>query len=340
MDVRIWFSGIWASRAHVIRMLRENPDGDRVHVFGTHTDPSAVALTACDEAGSEPEGDDDAYLAFALDFCRDRSVDVVVPSERLAAFASRADAFARVGTRVMCSPPAVVRTLTTKTLTYAAAAAAGVPVAPWWPVRDAEALRRAVGEIRADGAVACVKPAGERSFAGFRIVDDSRPGLAELLAPPRPRVTLTEMADALRRAADEGRDVPELVVMPYLEPPEISVDCLSDPSGRLLAGIPRVKEARLRVLADAPEAVDAARLLTGRLGVAYLSNVQLRHWRGRPVLLEVNPRPSAGVYQTAHAGVNLPWAAVRLMMRGDPGPLPEPRTGHALAIVNQAVPVR
>jgi hypothetical protein len=57
------------------------------------------------------------------------------------------------------------------------------------------------------------------------------------------------------------------------------------------------------------------------------------------VLLEANPRPSAGVFQTAFTGLNLPWAAVRLLVRGEPGVLPEPRLGGRVAVTESAVQV-
>jgi biotin carboxylase len=57
--------------------------------------------------------------------------------------------------------------------------------------------------------------------------------------------------------------------------------------------------------------------------VAYLSNVQVRYWQGPddteplPYLLELNTRVSGGLFQTALAGVNLPWAAAKLAL-GEP----------------------
>jgi len=53
----------------------------------------------------------------------------------------------------------------------------------------------------------------------------------------------------------------------------------------------------------------------------------------------INARPAAGIYQTGLAGVNLPWAAVRMMLCGDPGDLPRPRIGGRLVMTDCAIAV-
>ncbi|MFE3546062.1 ATP-grasp domain-containing protein [Nocardia sp. NPDC059177] len=73
--------------------------------------------------------------------------------------------------------------------------------------------------------------------------------------------------------------------------------------------------------------------------LAYLTNVQLRYRRGEPVLLEANPRPSAGLFHTAFADVNLPWAAIRLLLDQDSGLRNPPRLGACLAVAEAVMAV-
>ncbi|WP_341830059.1 ATP-grasp domain-containing protein [Streptomyces liangshanensis] len=340
MALRIWLSSAGVATTQVMRMLRENPDAVDVRIHGTNVERDAPALSACDVSEVEPRHvSDDNYADFALDFCRRHRIDVLIPPRRLAALAGLTDVLAQAGTHLMCSPPAAIDTLTSKSRTYEEAAAAGIPVPPWRVASDAASFREAVGELSATGERVCVKPAGEYSAFGFRILDDRPLRLKDLLAAPAPLASVEAVAQALQRAADEGETVPELLVMPYLEGPEVSVDCLSAPGGGLLAGIARSKQGRYRYLLDDPAPVAIARRLVGHFRLAYLSNVQLRHRDGEPVLLEANPRASAGIFQTAFTGVNLPWAAVRLLLHGDAGPLPAPRLGGRLAITETATEV-
>lgn len=340
ITLRIWLSSAGAATAQVMRLLRENPDGVDVTMYASNVDPGAAALSVCDVPAVEPRHvGNDEYAQFALDFCRTNRIDVLIPPRRLDALAGHAADFAAVGTSLMCSPLSAVQVLTSKTRTYEAASAAGIPVPPWRVVSDAAGLRAAVAELSADGETVCIKPSGEYSAFGFRILDDRPLSMASLLAPPRPVASVDAVAEALQRSADEGEPEFELLVMPYLDAPEISIDCLSAPGGELLVGIPRSKQGRFRMLLDNPEVVDIARQLVRHFELAYLTNVQLRFRNGEPVLLEANPRPSAGLFQTAFADVNLPWAAVRLLLQGDSGLRNPPRLGACLAVAEAVMEV-
>lgn len=323
-----------------MRLLRANPDGVDVTVYASNVDAGAAALSVCDIPAIEPRyvGNDE-YAEFALDFCRRHSIDVLMPPRRLDALAARRADFAAIGTSLMCSSSSAVRVLTNKVRTYESASAAGIPVPPWRVASDVEGFRRAVEELSRTDETLCIKPSGEYSAFGFRILDDRPLSIATLLAAPRPVVSVDAVIGAMRRAADQGDRVPELLVMPYLDNPEISIDCLSTSEGELLVGIPRAKQGRFRTLIDDPVLVDIARQLVKHFELAYLTNVQLRYRKGEPVLLEVNPRPSAGLFQTAFADMNLPWAAVRLLLQGDSGLRHPPRLGTRLAVAEAVMDV-
>lgn len=323
-----------------MRLLRENPDGVEVTVYASNVDPAAAALSACDVSAVEPRHvGNQEYARFALDFCRTHHIDVLIPPRRLDALAGHAADFAAIGTQLMCSPLASVQVLTNKVRTYETASAAGIPVPPWRVASDADGLRAAVEELSRGDEPLCIKPSGEYSAFGFRILDDRPMNIASLLAPPQPVASVEAVAGAMQRAADQGDPVPELLVMPYLDGPEISIDCLSAPGGELLVGIPRSKQGRFRLLLDDPAVVSIAQQLVKHFELAYLTNVQLRHHNGEPVLLEANPRPSAGLFQTAFADVNLPWAAVRLLLQGDSGLRHPPRLGLRLAVAEAVMEV-
>ena len=89
--------------------------------------------------------------------------------------------------------------------------------------------------------------------------------------------------------------------------------------------------ARATVLLSTRHSAADARTVAEALNlahrVAYLANTQVRYWQGpgdekpRAYLLELNTRIAGGLFQTALAGVNLPWAAVRLALGEDVGTL-------------------
>lgn len=325
--LRIWVNRSYATTLHALAQLRANPDGRAVTIIGTHADPDSPVLTGCDEVGAEPPetltGSD--YGQWALDFARRHRVDVVWPRYQQQAVAEAGPALAAAGIAMVSPPAAVIARCEDKSRTYELAAAAGVGAPPWRIARDSRQLQRALLELGAEigpDIPLCVKPVGGVGGVGFRIVRDIAPTWEQLLGGAEPLVSTADLLHAYGRAA-----APEpLMVQPWLDDPELSVDVLAD-RGVILAARTRGKpvdgvNARARWVRDDPDLAAPVAALARALGLHSLANVQFRWWRGRPVLLEVNPRAAAGLHQTGLSGINLPWAAVRLARGLPAGPFP------------------
>ncbi|MDH6135349.1 hypothetical protein P3T37_004764 [Kitasatospora sp. MAA4] len=309
--VRVWLNRTYAENVFFIGQLRSNPDSRAVTVFATHTDPDSPVLAAADHAALEPDGlSPEAYTAYALEFCARNAVDVFVPRLHQHAIGLHRDAFAALGTALATPPPHAVAALANKADGYLAMAAAGLPVPPWWRVRAADELVDAVERIEAAGDKPCLKPVAGAGGQGFRVLSRQPFTLDRLDGSPDPTVPLDQVLRALSGA---GAAV-DWLVMPFLQGPEVSVDCLATPDGEPIAAVGRTKQGRRRGFTLDPAYLAPARELVAHFGVAFLSNVQFRHHRGRPVLLDVNTRPSGGLHQLSRCGLNLPWAAVRLAL--------------------------
>jgi biotin carboxylase len=325
-------------------MLRANPDGRALHVIASHPDPDSPVLVASDEAHSEPPEDcpTPEYVAWALDFARRHGVDVFIPRLAMAELADAREKFAALGVALACPDGDTVRLFDDKGTGYRAAAALGLPVPPHHLVNDAPGLAAAHEQLREVAERVCIKPVQATGGHGYRVLTTTGPDLDELLGPVRARAELSRVCTALDVAHAEGRDVPTLLVMPYLPGPEISVDALADQEGNTLAAVGRGRSERRRLIVDDPKARAVTEALNRAYRVAYLSNTQVRYWQGpgdselRPYLLELNPRSSGGLFQTARAGVNLPWAAVRLALGEDAGTL-HPRYDVAFTTVTALV---
>lgn len=340
MTVNIWLNRTYATNYWFLQMLRSNPDGTPVRLFATHTDETSPVLQAADVTEIEPALTGDAYVDWALAFCQAHAIDVLLPGKEMLAIATRAVEFAALGVHVLASPAPSIALLDDKDATYASASALGVPVPPWRTAQGADAFVDAVASLRSEleaDEVVCFKPLQGVGAEGFRVLDDSATTLDDLLAAPSHRVRTDEVAFALERAADAGRDLPTFMVLPYMASPEISVDCLSTTFGETLAALPRAKAGRKRTfLDDEPRAVEIAHRMVDSYQLAYLTNTQLRWWRGELALLEVNTRPSGGLYAASLTGLNLPWAAVTLALEGT-SPVLEPQLGHSFVSVDTVV---
>lgn len=334
---RIWFNRSFATTSHLVAMLRDNPEGRRVEVIGSHPDPDSPALAGCDESYVEPVLPAIEYVQWALQFAREHDVTVLFPRLAMAELADAADQFAAAGTQVAAVSGATARLFEDKAAAYAAARALGLAVPPHHVVDDSVGLQVAYEKLRPLGPV-CLKPVHGVGGVGFRILSTDPPSLAELDDHPHPSIELARVCAALDAAHQDGQPVEPLLISPYLTGPEISVDALATTDGITLAAIGRLATRRRRRIVDDAPARAVAVALNAAHRVGYLSNTQVRYWQGPdddgplPYLLELNTRASGGVFQTALAGVNLPWAAVKMAL-GEPVEPLAPRFGAAFTTV-------
>ncbi|WP_328767366.1 ATP-grasp domain-containing protein [Streptomyces sp. NBC_00286] len=335
--VRVWLNRTYAENVFFMDQLRDNPSGRPVEIHATHGDPDSPILAAADTAELEPQGlSPAAYVEYALDQCARHSIDVFVPVLHQAAVAAHREEFAAVGTALLAPPAEAVTTFQDKVTAYEAVRALGLPVPPWWRVRTEDELVAAVDALDADGHKACFKPAAGAGGVGFRIITRSPFSLMHLGGFPSPYVPLNLVVDALRQA-----DSPvDWLVMPRLEEPEVSVDCLTGPDGRVRMAVGRTKNGRRRGFTLQPSFIEPARLIARAFDLHYLTNVQFRMFGDEPVLMDVNTRPAGGLHQLSQCGINAPWAAVRLALGEDPGELVPPFLGQDYAVVAGPRPVR
>ncbi|WP_324790368.1 ATP-grasp domain-containing protein [Streptomyces sp. H51] len=335
--VRVWLNRTYAENVFFMDQLRRNPSDRAVEIHATHGDADSPVLAAADTAELEPEGlSPAAYVEYALAQCRRRGIDVFVPRLQQAAIVEHRAEFAAVGTALLAPPPQAVAVFEDKVIAYEAVQAIGVPVPQWWRVRTADELVAAVDELEAGGHKACFKPASGAGGVGFRVVTRSPFALAQLNGFPSPYVPLDLVVEALEQAEEPV----DWLVMPRLEQPEVSVDCLTGPDNRVRLAVGRTKNGRRRGFTLHEQWLEPARRIAEGFGLHYLSNIQFRMYGDRPVLMDVNTRPAGGLHQLSLCGVNAPWAAVQLALGEDPGEMAPPFLGQDYTVVSAPRPLR
>ncbi|MHC3471455.1 ATP-grasp domain-containing protein [Streptomyces sp. 7R007] len=335
--VRVWLNRTYAENVFFMDQLRRNPSDRAVEIHATHGDPDSPVLAAADTADLEPEGlSPAAYVEYALDQCARRDIDVFVPRLHQSAIVAHRAEFEAVGTALLAPPPEAVAVFEDKVIAYEAVQAIGVPVPPWWRVRSAAELVAAVDELEAAGHRACFKPASGAGGVGFRVVTRAPFSMMHLTGFPTPYVPLDLVVDALERAEEPV----DWLVMPRLEQPEVSVDCLTGPDNRVRLAVGRTKNGRRRGFTLHEQWLEPARRIVEGFGLHYLSNVQFRMFGDRPVLMDVNTRPAGGLHQLSLCGVNAPWAAVQLALGEDPGEMVPPFLGQDYTVVSGPRPLR
>ncbi|MFJ5994904.1 ATP-grasp domain-containing protein [Streptomyces sp. NPDC092370] len=335
--VRVWLNRTYAENVFFMDQLRRNPSDRAVEIHATHGDPDSPVLAAADTAELEPENLSPAgYVEYALDQCARRGIDVFVPRLHQAAIVAHRAEFEAAGTALLAPPPEAVAVFHDKVIAYEAVQAIGVPVPPWYRVRSEDELVAAVDELEADGHKACFKPASGAGGVGFRVITRTPFSLMQLSGFPSPYVPLDLVLEALR-SAEEPVD---WLVMPRLEQPEVSVDCLTGPDDLVRLAVGRTKNGRRRGFTLHEQWLDPARRIAEGFGLHYLSNIQFRMFGDRPVLMDVNTRPAGGLHQLSLCGVNAPWAAVQLALGEDPGEMVLPFLGQDYTVVSGLRPLR
>lgn len=335
--VRVWLNRTYAENVFFMDQLRRNPSDRAVEIHATHGDPDSPVLAAADTAELEPENLSPAgYVEYALDQCARRGIDVFVPRLHQAAIVAHRAEFEAAGTAVLAPPPEAVAVFHDKVIAYEAVQAIGVPVPPWYRVRSEDELVTAVEELEAGGHKACFKPASGAGGVGFRVITRTPFSLMQLSGFPSPYVPLDLVLEALR-GAEEPVD---WLVMPRLEQPEVSVDCLTGPDNRVRLAVGRTKNGRRRGFTLHEQWLEPARRIAEGFGLHYLSNIQFRMFGDRPVLMDVNTRPAGGLHQLSLCGVNAPWAAVQLALGEDPGEVVPPFLGQDYTVVSGLRPLR
>lgn len=335
--VRVWLNRTYAENVFFMDQLRRNPSDRAVEIHATHGDPDSPVLAAADTAEMEPEGlSPAAYVEYALAQCARRGIDVFVPRLHQSAIVAHRAEFEAAGTALLAPPPEAVAVFQDKVVAYEAVQAIGVPVPPWHRVRTAEELVAAVEELEAQGYKACFKPASGAGGVGFRVITRAPFSLVHLEGFPSPYVPLDLVVEALTRSEQPV----DWLVMPRLDEPEVSVDCLTGPDNRVRLAVGRTKSGRRRGFTLDERWLEPAQRIAEGFGLHYLSNIQFRMFGDTPVLMDVNTRPAGGLHQLSLCGVNAPWAAVQLALGEDPGRIEPPFLGQDYTVVAGPRPLR
>jgi len=288
-------------------------------VLGVDARPPVAAQRLLDGVFPALLGRDPGYVPALCEVIRREKVDVLLPGSDEEAFAVAAGlpAIAAAGAKAIVSPRPVLDLIADKHRTYRSLEAAGVPVPEYALAADAAAVREAVLGYGFPRRTVVFKPVAGRGGRGLYV-------LCGADAPP------AWLGGGARERRLEGFDPTVEAIAPLLEGPTLVMPCLAAPAydadilalgrGRHVvavrrranpAGIPFTGNTLLADPAVRAYCGDVARVL----GLDALHDIDLMTGPdGRPVVLEVNPRPSGSMVSTLAAGFPLlDWAVARLL---------------------------
>lgn len=236
------------------------------------------------------------YVNRLLKISRSEKIDLVIPtvSEELLPLAERRREFETQGVRLMVSEAAAISVAVDKWRTYEFCQAEKIRS----PRTALAQGKTSVGAFaRRFGYPVSVKPRKGRGSAGFCVIPD-------------------------RRALHTLNPIQDTIVQEYIEGPEFSTDVLMQDGVPVIA-VPRERirtESGISVIGRTvrlPAVSKFAMRICEALGLEGVANVQIKLDRGRPTLIEVNPRFAGTTILSVAAGVNFPYLAVKNFLRGE-----------------------
>jgi len=313
---RVWFNQTFSNVRAVLDLIRQGDADAEFCLICTHPDPGFPGFLAADEHALEPprlSGAD--YVEFCLEFCRTHRIEALWPGKEATLLVEQRARFAAIGVQVLAvATPQVLGLLYDKARFALEASRFHIPTPATIAFRTADEFESAYERLRSIHEVLCLKPAKGVNGEGFRVIREEHAGLDGLVRDGLYSIRL----GCLRQLLVQHPPEQTWLLMEYLAGDEYSLDAVGD-GQRLIALTQRCKRAGgaygQRIVAR-PELTQAVSELTGHFGLSGLFNVQFREGSHGPRLLEVNPRFSGGIGYTGPTGLNLPYLALRGLIRG------------------------
>ena len=313
--IRIWFNHWFRTAYSLIQLVKQHGD---VYIIGSHSNEYSAIRTVCDEWYTEEYLPEDEYVEFCLRFCAEHSIDVFIPHRHMTGIAKHIERFNELGVKLLSDSFELLSLFEDKSRAYALYKGSCVNVPEYMTVRSIDEFKDAYKTLSGCYESLCVKFVKDEGAQSFRrIVKDVDPFNA-LHYYAGFRITEKELFSAL--ATRESFD--DLMVMPYLDGIEVSVDCLRTDGG--LIALPRFKgAAHTEKLRFDDKILEMTQKVLELADLQYPCDVQFKYLGDKPYLLEVNARMSGGLPMSCAAvGINVPSLALSKLC-GEGCPMPD-----------------
>jgi len=302
----------------LVESLRTEADFD-LTITGVDAGTDPIGAHFVDSYFRVPYASEAGYAETLLDVCRKGGVEIVVPGSdgEAVALAQAEPTFAAAGIRVLCSPYETARVAANKYRFMCHLRDRGVPVPAFHLVRTASDAEAALGQLGFPERPVAFKPVDSAGARGFRIVCSEFDELRHILHSKK-EVLLS--AARLLRLLEESPDVPEFLLMEYLQGDSFSTEVLVR-DGRAAYIIPQRRvvpqhgSIEVAVLEQDVEIDRCVDRILAALPFRYLVNIDVAFRRapreGGEMPYDIIPRPSAIVSATKAAGCFLLAEAAR-----------------------------
>ena len=313
----------------ICKSIKENGERE-IRLIGADINNDDTILEMCDAYFQVPAAKNPKYVAALLDICKKENVNVLIPimSAELETLSANRNRFEEIGTKISVSNIENLKIANNKLSLFQFLEDTGFPFPNYYPVQTVADVDRAVEHIGMPIVFKATEGSGSR---GMRIIDNSR-SKYEMLFHEKPNSCYTSLNEFRETLMENGGDFPEMLAMEYLPGNEYTVDLLSDYGDVKYSMCRRGLNVQASIILDGivedrPQITGmcndiAKRLkLTGNIGFDIKERAD-----GTPVIMECNPRATAGVSEFVPSGVNLLYLCVKMLI-GEDLPVIKPEYG-------------
>ena len=292
----------------VIRTLKSSRRHN-VRVVGVDMRNDASGQYFADSFYTVPPGDSDEYVDVLSEIVDHEDVDLVLPASDPEALilSRRRHQIERGKCKLACADADTLAVVSDKARCYEALAERHFPVPFWRRVDDPLVLPELVRKLVSDRGEIVVKSASETGGRRTCVVREDVSGAESYLGG---RELHMDLQTFLENYIDGFSGSGTVMVMERLMAPAYDVDMLAwrGEAKRVVARRRRDPTGAVEgnIIVDEPELLDLGRRLIGAFNLSWLYDCDVMLDRdGRPMILEINPRPSGSIATAIAAGVPL-----------------------------------
>ena len=308
--IRVWFNHWFSTSYRLIELMKADAN-KKIYIIGSNMQKNSVIQKVCDEWHEEPTCEGAEYISYCLDFCKSRQVDVFVPRRNMLSISQNIDKFNDIGVKVLLDDYETVSLLEDKVKTYDFFKSIdGINVPDYYKVASVEEFKEAYAKLSLGNEVVCAKFVRDEGGKSFRKIIKESKGLNKIKSYAGVGISYDDYLAVLEGVEDFG----DIILMPYLEGNEISVDCINTKKG--LIAIPREKgnSRDERIFYD-EDILNMVGIITANIDIKYPFNVQFKYKGSKLYLLEINTRMSGGLQMSCLAAdINIPGIALNKLL--------------------------
>ncbi len=311
--IRIWFNH-WFSTAYRLIELMKQDSKEEIYVIGTNRRSHSVIQKVCDEWYEEKSLDGDEYIDYCLKFCKDHDINVFVPRKHMDIISLNKSKFEEIGVKVLVDDYKTVSLLSDKAKAYKLLSECkSLKIPDFYIVNTAEEFAEAYTTLKENHGRVCIKFVKDEGAMSFRHIVEYADRFEKLRMYQGTGISYNDLYITL----SQKESFDDLMVMPFLDGFEVSVDCLKTSSG--IIAIPRIKsDSRHEYIKFDENIISMAKEAVKKAGLEYPCNVQFRYSSDTLYLLEINTRMSGGLQMSClAANVNVPNIALNKLLGND-----------------------